>query len=399
MNKTLIRNFLTIRYNPLDKPLIKPATLKDFQTKTADPDGIISENVLLKSVSKLFPSGKNPLTVSLSSGIDSTLCLGLLRKTYPKRKIIAICGVFEDAHDESKRAKLIAEKFEADFKILYMDSLFTSMPEIIFVSKKPRWNTYQHLVAKEAKKYSDMLATGDGADEIFGGYTFRYEKFLTLSKPHDDWNRKILNYLECHNRDWVPDQHKIFGSAIKFDWNEIYTYFKPFFHNSLEPIHQIMLADFNGKLLHDFIPTGKAISTHYGTKYSSMFLDRDVISFGLQLPIEQKYDSKNKVGKIVLRKISKRLGINHIDEKKGFSPSLLFDWQKHGKDICTSFILDKKSRIFQSKLINYDWIVKAFERVENDGDVRYLNRLISILALEIWYRIFITKELKPSTRL
>ena len=37
--------------------------------------------------------------------------------------------------------------------------------------------------------------------------------------------------------------------------------------------------------------------------------------------------------------------------------------------------------------------------IENDGDIRYLNRITSILALEIWYRIFIKKDLNPKKNL
>ena len=101
----------------------------------------------------------------------------------------------------------------------------------------------------------------------------------------------------------------------------------------------------------------------------------------------------------MLRAISKRLGINHIEEKKGFSPSLLFDWQKNGKEICQSFLLNKNSQIYKKNLINYDWVVKAFDKIEFDGDIRYLNRLISILALEIWIKIFVTNELKSTKKL
>ena len=44
-------------------------------------------------------------------------------------------------------------------------------------------------------------------------------------------------------------------------------------------------------------------------------------------------------------------------------------------------------------------MIHALERIENDGDIRYLNRITSILALEIWYRIFIKKDLKPKRSL
>jgi len=59
----------------------------------------------------------------------------------------------------------------------------------------------------------------------------------------------------------------------------------------------------------------------------------------------------------------------------------------------------KNNNIYTEKLINFNWVLRAFDKVDNDGDIRYLNRLISILALEIWYRIFITKEMKDTKKL
>ena len=125
-------------------------------------------------------------------------------------------------------------------------------------------------------------------------------------------------------------------------------------------------------------------------------MDREVFNFGINIPFNQKYDDKNNKGKLTLRKIAKRLNVDHIDEKKGFSPALFADWNNYGKKICEHYLLAKDSNIFQNKLINYDWILRAFEKIENDGDIRYLNKLFSILALEIWYRIFISSEMNTN---
>lgn len=387
-----------MRYNPVEKPHIKSAKWFDFQNGESDEVGIKTE-MLLNSAIEQSLSQEKSIAISLSSGIDSTLCLGLIRKAFPQKKIISICGIFDDGFNESIIAKKIAEKFDTDFHIVNMSSIFTNMPEIISITKKPKWNTYTHLIAKKAKQLTNTLVTGDGADELFGGYTFRYGKFLNLLKSDDDWKTKVTKYLECHNRDWVPNQENLFGSAINFRWNVIYNYLKPYFNNELEPLKQVMLADFNGKLLHDFIPMGHEICNHYNIKGNSIFLNPKVISFALKLPIDQKYDIVTQKGKLVLRKIAKRLGIDHIDEKRGFSPSLFFDWNKHGKDICKEYLLQKHAYIYKRKLINPDWVSHAFRIIDDDGDIRYLNRLISVLALEIWFRVVILKEMRSSTKL
>ncbi|KFM14542.1 NH-dependent NAD synthetase protein [Marine Group I thaumarchaeote SCGC RSA3] len=387
-----IRNLLTIRYNPVN-PTYTPFTWKDLTSKNSDPHGLKTEKFLKQSIKKSFQHNDDPIAISLSSGIDSTLCLALIRDSFPDRKLFAICAVFSTTNNESKRANEIAKKFDAKFKILNVDSIFKKIPELVGITGKPRWNTYQHLISKEAIKTSKFLVTGDGADEIFGGYTFRYSKFLRLTNINQNWKTKTMNYLECHNRDWVPDQKDMFGPRINFSWKDVYSNFKPYFNNRLPPIEQVILADLNGKLLYDFIPTGLSISNYYKIKITPIFMDNDVLNFGIKIPTHQKYNFRNQKGKLILRKIAKRFGVDHIDEKKGFSPALFADWENHGKKICERYILNKDSNIFQKKLINYDWVLRAFEKIENDSDLRYLNKIISILALEIWLRLFISKEI------
>ena len=74
-----------------------------------------------------------------------------------------------------------------------------------------------------------------------------------------------------------------------------------------------------------------------------------------------------------------------------------------GKNLVKTFLwqyaFEKKSNIYSKNIINRDWMIHALERIENDGDIRYLNRITSILALEIWYRIFIKKDLNPKRSL
>ena len=398
-DKDSIRNLLTIRYNPSEKSLISRATWKNFSSIHADLDGIKTKKLLKSAFQKQIKNSTEPLSISLSSGIDSTLCLSLLREIFPDRELIGICGVFKNGFDESKKASKIAKKFDAKFKTVNMPSIYQTMPKLISITKKPRWNTYTHIIAQEAKKFSSYYIAGDGADEIFGGYTFRYSKFLDLCKPKSSWKTKVKNYLECHNRDWVTDQKLIFGKNISFQWNDIFNYFKPYFSNNLHPLQQVMLADFNGKLLYDFIPTSKSICNYYDLNGISPFLNNSVIKFGLSLNLDEKYDEKTQKGKLILRKITSELNTQHIDEKRGFSPELWFDWKKNGKKIFEKYIFDKDCKIIQKDLINSKWITKSFEIVENDGSVRYLTRLTSILALEVWYRTFISKEINIDEKL
>ena len=55
------------------------------------------------------------------------------------------------------------------------------------------------------------------------------------------------------------------------------------------------------------------------------------------------------------------------------------------------------ARISDAKIINQEWIEKYIN--QEDLDVRIVNKFLGLLALEIWYRLFISKEITPSEKL
>ena len=56
----------------------------------------------------------------------------------------------------------------------------------------------------------------------------------------------------------------IFGDECKFNWDEIYNILRPYFNNSLSNLNQVLLADYNGKLLHNMKPLYSLIHKHFG---------------------------------------------------------------------------------------------------------------------------------------
>ena len=70
-------------------------------------------------------------------------------------------------------------------------------------------------------------------------------------------------------------------------------------------------------------------------------------------------------------------------------------WKSYGKDIFLHYF--DKSRLLEDKIINSDWIKQYASK--NDLNVRYVNKLLGILALEIWYRLSVTNDIDAHEKL
>jgi asparagine synthase (glutamine-hydrolysing) len=266
---------------------------------------------------------------------------------------------------------------------------------LISIIKEPRWNLYQYYFIERSKQFSNVLFTGDGGDELFGGYTFRYNKFLNLLNHDHDWKQLVRYYLDCHERDWVPDQEKIFGANIRFDWSSINSLLRKYFDNDLDPLDQVFLADYHGKLIYDFVPTNEKFFNYFGVTGLSPILDHKIIDMSFKIPPSAKFNSKTNMGKIPLRTILSNLnGSNISDTKIGFGMDLKKLWSSNGKEIVTSTL--SYASIFRDKVISHEFYDRSIKKIDETYDVRYISKMLQLLSLEIWYKMFITFEVSSN---
>lgn len=323
--------------------------------------------------------------------------MALISKNLPHLDIDAISVRFSDGVDETKRAQKIAKHFGARHSIIELDNYFEELPKAIHILRRPFWDIHWYYVAKKAKEFSSIIVSGDGGDELFGGYTFRYEKFLSLVNKRSSTIDKVKAYLECHQRDWVPDQEKLFGKKSNFSWPKIYNQLVPYFDNSLPLLSQVFLADFNGKLLYNWLPNGTLICKHFRLKPVLPFLSEQLISLITHISAIQKFDRKSSTGKLILQKLLKKYRIEKLtlQQKQGFSIDTVKAWKSYGQKLCMHFLTD--AQITKNELISSEWITKYVHN--KDLDYRYVNKFYGLLAFEIWYRIFILKNLSPLEKL
>lgn len=394
---------LTLRYDPMNIYVptfrLRDVSVLDIFKSYAKKNSIsvrILENKIRSAIRReVDKSTQHKVCIALSAGVDSNLILCLLREEYPELELECI-NVSFDEKNEAFEAKDFAEQKSAGFQHVYVENPLRDLPEMINIIKEPRWNVYQYYFIKKAKSISNLLFTGDGGDEIFAGYTFRYKKFLQSCEQNANSLERVKVYLSCHERDWVPDQHEMFTNKLKFDWSSIYSLLTSYFNNNLNPLDQVLLADYNGKLMHDFAPTNDKYFRFFKLQGFSPLLDNDVVEVGFDMPSEMKYSMEYNVGKLPLREIL-RIYAQDSDRKMnvkvGYGMDLLSLWNNSGRETVT-LLLDR-GRVFEDDLIDKNWYLRSLKRVDENHDLRYISKLLQILSLEVWYRIFVTSEMNP----
>ena len=396
INPSSIVDILTLRYDPSINPNLPKKTWKDFEPIEKPVNPVSIENSICTEIEKKL-TNEQEISIALSAGVDSTLILSLLRKTKPDVKINAISIKFANSVDETPAASKIAEKYNADHHIIHLENYLSELPKAISIIKLPFWDLHWYYVVKKSQTMSKTLLSGDGGDELFAGYTFRYKKFLSLTSDNSNPIEKVRAYLECHERDRVPDQESIFNQKCEFSWDSIYSILLPFFDNNLSRLEQVYLADYNGKLLYNFNPINSRINNYFKMNQLAPLLNNELLTTATHIPTKYKYDVDNDIGKLPLRTILEKNNVASLitKEKLGFNVNTLNLWTSHGHDLCHEFL--DKSRIVEDGWINKDWIQKYINK--SDLDIKYVNKFLGILAFEIWYRLFVTKEISSEATL
>ncbi len=397
LTSSQIFNILALRYDTSQTSNLTKLKWSDFTPSENKPSLELIESLIKKSIQKSLSQNSEKISIALSGGIDSTLVLAITKKYFPDIEIDAFSIQFSNSIDETEQAQKIADHYDINFNKIFIENYLHELPKAIGIVESPFWDLHWYYVCKQAQKSSGFILSGDGGDELFGGYTFRYEKYLNLISSNSSPLDKVKNYLSCHERDFVPDQEKIFGKNLQFSWDDIYSSLLPYFDNSLSSLNQVFLADYNGKLLYNFSPNNQKISNYFKLEPITPILEPDLISYATHLPNIYKYDPKSNVGKLPLRKLLDKFNVSSLisNQKLGFSVNTINLWTSYGYNICKDFLLD--SEISKEGWINSDWI--NLHLTKELDDIKYINKFLGLLALEIWFRLFITKSLKSNSLL
>lgn len=116
-----------------------------------------------------------PLGAYLSGGLDSSVIVAIMSKLTDTPVKTFTIGFEDDGFNEFEYAKLVAERYQTDHHeiLLSSESYFENMIKLIRFKDAPLGVANEpalHVMSKELKKYITVVLSGEGADEIFGGY-------------------------------------------------------------------------------------------------------------------------------------------------------------------------------------------------------------------------------------
>ena len=177
------------------------------------------------------------------------------------------------------------------------------------LSSYPLWK-----LAKESKKKVKVVLSGEGADEIFGGYV----RYLPISREWELQNQ-YSSYEYIFGKYYPPYIEGFAKITARNDNVELVKRtLSPYFEMFSDPISAMGFADFK-LIMPSLLQMGDRMASAFGLENRCPFLDKRIIEFGFSLPSNQKIKNLNQ--KIILRKILQKHGLYTPlrNEKKGLT--------------------------------------------------------------------------------
>ena len=300
--------------------LIDHRKIEENLKKTNDHLLLEADRIMKENAKIMKPD--IPFYSVVSGGVDSSLVSKYLKnesKTEPKYiclkfgekdKVASDVFLFEKyLENKIKEINVDVDLFHSNLEECY-NSICMPLPTHSFIS--------QAILAREVNKDNfKILFTGDGGDELFGGYEF----YKTLKYDDEfDFNPSIYSGVFNQGVKFKDFNFEEIFEESKSEWIETKEHYKNF--NSVETnIQSILLLDTKIQLESVGIRASDTMSMMSSVESRGFFLTKKILEFAINLPANNKISFTDKVE---TRPLMKQLFIENFDisllkPKQGFS--------------------------------------------------------------------------------
>jgi asparagine synthase (glutamine-hydrolysing) len=383
-----------------------------FEEAVEETERLLTQAILRRTVSDV------PIGAFLSGGVDSGLICSLLAKNSSERISTYSVGFEDNDLNELNEARLVSDKFETKHtEIIASSNISKVLDDLVEYFGEPfsdDSNIPTYLVCKEVKKHSTVVLSGDGGDELFGGYHEYLSAFnadLFMQKHNTPLRRKALITVSKiasrikntpnlgHLSDFynLPPElklHRQIGFPITrnsyFNNNNI-NFSKLYLNNIWNHSSGMTMADkllessMKTRLLNAYLPKVDKSSMLNSLEIRSPFLDYKLAEFSAKIPTNLIYN--NLTNKAITKKIAQNIFDKNIHNrpKKGFGLPIK-DWLR----------TDLKTKVFDTlnnntKICDIGFEKQKIAQTLNDyynekKDLTY--EVWSLLCLELWLKSY-----------
>ncbi len=432
VNPDALKTYLTFQYNPLNETFFKNVfklpprhylkykdgklDIKEYYNFTYQPNKKVPYKEVVKNIDEIVKSSVEHHKISdvkvgafLSSGIDSSYIVSLLK---PNNTFTV--GFENLGFNEIDAAKHLSEllKIENKNEIITPDEFFEVLPKVQYHSDEPHANLSSvplYFLSALARKDVTVVLSGEGADELFGGYQTYDNSVIIRAYRHlpkfiRNFNLKIAEKLpNIKGKSFLIRGAKTLsesyiGQASIFSEEEandiLSTNYKsnikptditkPYFDETkgLDDVTRMQYLDMNLWLPNDILLKADKMTMASSLELRVPYLDKEVFELSLTLP--KKYKLHKKISKRALREAAS----NRIPKEWFNRPKLGFlvpfkEYLKEEKYY--NLIKEEFKSEYVKKFFNQTKILNILEN-HHTGKKNAHREIYTIYSFLLWYK-------------
>ncbi|HEY4552465.1 MAG TPA: asparagine synthase (glutamine-hydrolyzing) [Bacillaceae bacterium] len=386
-----------------------------FQPRMKSESDFIKEiqDVLYDSVN-IHMRSDVPVGSFLSGGIDSSIIASIAKQFHPNIKTFSV-GFQRNGFSEIDVAKETADKLGVE-NISYVitpEEYMKELPKIMWYMDDPLADPAcvpLYFVAREARKHVTVVLSGEGADELFGGYNiYREPQSLEVFEKIPEVGKSVLRTLaRCLpegvkgksflERGLTPMEERYIGNAKMFSEEEkrkLLTKYnknidfkditRPLYQETAgyDPVDRMQYIDIHTWMRGDILLKADKMTMAHSLELRVPFLDKKVFEVASHIPTSLK--TADGTTKYILRKAAEGIVPDHVLNRKklGF-PVPIRHWLK---DEMHDWVKDIIRNSGTEHILDKQYILNLLED-HCQGKMDYSRKIWTAVVFMVWHAVY-----------